>query len=77
MPYFLYKIHQRVGLSAFEYITRFDAFPEAKLRAREMRSELPADSDCIVKIVFADNEATAEKLLAEKREPPILREWEK
>lgn len=77
MPYFLYKIHRRAGLAALEYITRFDAFPEAKRRAREMRAELPADSDCTVKMVFADSEEAAADLLAEKREPPILREWEK
>ncbi len=77
MPYFIYKIHRSTGLAALEYITRFDAFPEAKRRAREMRAELPADSNCTVKMVFADSEEAAADLLAEKREPPILREWEK
>lgn len=81
MPYFLYKIHQRGGLSALEYITRFDAFKEAKLQARRLRAQLAADEtddgDCVVRMVFAADETEAADLLSEKREAPILREWEK
>ncbi len=81
MPYFLYKIHQRAGLSALEYITRFDAFQEAKLQARRLRAQLAADEsdddDCVVRMVFAADETEAADLLSAKREAPILREWEK
>lgn len=80
MPYFLYKIHRRGGLSALEYIARFDAFKEAKSQARRLRAQLAADEaggDCVVRMVFAADEAEAADLLSEKREAPVLREWEK
>ena len=82
MPYFLYKIHRRGGLSALEYVARFDAFREAKLQARRLRAQLAADEtesdgDCLVKMVFAADETEAADLLSEKREAPILKEWEK
>ena len=84
MPYFLYKIHKHGELSALEYITRLDTFQEAKLQARRLRAQLAADKtrdkdyqDCIVKMVFAADETEAADLLSEKREEPILREWEK
>ena len=83
MPYFLYKIHQRGGLSALEYIACFDAFKEAKLQARRLRAQLADEAegegkgDCVVKMVFAADEVEAADLLSEKREAPVLREWEK
>ena len=84
MPYFLYKIHRRGGLSALEYVARFDAFQEAKSQARRLRAQLAdeaqkggSDGDCVVKMVFAADESEAADLLSEKREAPILKEWEK
>ena len=80
VPYFLYKIHQRGGLSALEYIACYDAFKEARLQERRLRAQLADEgegSDCVVKMVFAADEVEAADLLSEKREAPVLREWEK
>jgi hypothetical protein len=35
------------------------------------------DENYTVKVMFADSELEAEEKLMEKREAPILREWEK
>jgi hypothetical protein len=79
MPYFIYKLTQASTLMdrKFELQHRFDAFKEAKLKARSLRAEQDPDDQGIIKIIFADNEAEAEQRLTEVREAPILKEWEK
>jgi hypothetical protein len=42
-----------------------------------MRAELAEDSQITYKVVFAASELEAEEMMMEKREAPILREWEK
>ena len=53
------------------------SFKAAKKRAREMRAELDSNDNRLIKVVFAESELQAEEMLMEKREQPILREWEK
>jgi len=79
MPYYIYKITPGPTqlTKTLEKLEQHDAFKVAKQRAREMRATM-SDSDAyIVKVMFADNELDAEEKLMEKREQPILREWEK
>ena len=42
-----------------------------------MRVQNSPDNPDMFKIVFAENELEAELMLSEKREKPILKEWEK
>ena len=80
MPYFIYKIFDRGGEKELEYVEEYEAFVDAKKRARAMRAEAPppvAGVGYTVKIMFAGARGEAEAQLAEKREAPILREWEK
>jgi hypothetical protein len=60
-----------------EKLEEFASFKEARDRARSLRSDLSNDDSCTIKMIFADNELEAEENLMEKREAPILREWEK
>ena len=60
-----------------ELITEFESFKEAKKFAREKRSELPDDSNEIIKVMFAENQLIAEEQLLEHREKPVLMEHEK
>jgi hypothetical protein len=79
MPYYIYKITPGPTqlTKTLEKLEQHDAFKVAKQRAREMRAAM-SDSDAYtVKVMFADNELDAEEKLLEKREQPILREWEK
>ncbi len=79
MAYYLYKVSDSGGIDLvkqLELISSFDKFREAKLKARELRGEVPEDG-FFYKIVFADSELHAEELLMEKREQPVLMEHER
>ena len=79
MPYFLYKISSRDGLNLvknLELLGVFDAFREAKYRAKQLRSEQPED-EYIFKVMFAENQLSAEEQLQEKRAKPVLMEHER
>lgn len=77
MPYFIYKIFAEGDEKTLEYVEEHDAFIEARNRARAMRAELPAGAGYTVKVTFAGDRGEAEVQLKEKREAPILKEWEK
>lgn len=78
MPYFVYKISE--GATALvknlEKLDEFEGYKDAKNRARELRPELVNDKT-LVRVVFAENALHAEEMLMEKREQPIMQEWEK
>jgi len=79
MPYYIYKITPGPTdlMKTLEKIEEHDSFKEAKSRARSMRAEASESDNYIIKVMFADSELEAEEKLMEKREAPILREWEK
>ncbi len=79
MPYFVYKILPGPTnlLSTLEKLDQFDSFKEAKTFARKLRAGLSPDDNAQIKVMFAASELEAEEQLMEKREAPILREWEK
>ncbi len=79
MPYYIYKITPGPTdlTKSLEKLEHHDVFKAAKSRAREMRAELDNNDNHLIKVVFADSELQAEEMLMEKREQPILREWEK
>ncbi len=79
MPYYIFKIIPGPTnlMKKLEKLEQHESFKEAKQRARAMRAE-GGDGDATqIKIMFAENELEAEEKLQEKREQPILREWEK
>lgn len=79
MAYFLYKITDSSGINLvkqLELISSYEKFREAKLKARELRAEVPEEG-FQYKIIFADSELHAEELLMEKREQPVLMEHER
>jgi hypothetical protein len=79
MPYYLYKICSRDKLDLvkdLELLSVFEAFREAKTESRKLRSEQP-ESEYIFKVMFADNQLSAEEQLLEKREKPVLMEHER
>jgi len=79
MPYFIYKITPGPTnlTKTLEKLEQHESFKAAKNQAREMRAELDNTDKHIIKVVFAESELHAEEMLMEKREQPILREWEK
>jgi hypothetical protein len=80
MPYYyIYKIAQSTNqiVSNLQKIDRFEAFKEAKQKVRELRQQQNDDSADAYKIIFAESELKAEEMLMEKREAPVVMEWEK
>jgi hypothetical protein len=79
MPYYLYKISTLEGIDLvknLELVNQFDLFKEAKTLAKKLRSEQD-DESSIYKVMFAENQLLAEEQLLEKREKPILMEYER
>jgi len=79
MPYYIYKIIAGPTnlLKTLEKIDQYDNFKDARQHARKLRAEMTDNDNYTVKVMFADSELAAEEKLMEKREQPILREWEK
>ena len=79
MPYYLYKISTAEGIDLvkrLELLATHDTYREAKQQARSLRAEA-AEDDFTYKIMFAENELSAEEQLLEKREKPVLMEHER
>lgn len=78
MPYYVYKITQPTPIMKnMEKVEQYDDYKNARNHARNMRAEMPANSGIQIKVMFAATELEAEEQLQEKREQPILMEWEK
>ena len=67
MPYFVYKIVEK-PIRQLEKLEQHDAFREASNRAKLLRSELPGNAVCTIKVIFAETELHAEDLLNQIRE---------
>jgi len=79
MPYYLFKISSRDSIDLvkdLELLEVFEAFRDAKTEAKKLRSE-QADNGFSYKVMFADNQLSAEEQLLEKREKPVLMEHER
>ena len=79
MPYYLFKICSRDNIDLvkdLELLEVFDAFRDAKTEAKKLRSE-QAEDGFSYKVMFADNQLSAEEQLLEKREKPVLMEHER
>ena len=78
MPYYVYEISPTVAklVKPMEQLAEFENFKDARNHAREKRQEADS-SDNTFKVIFADNTLDAEEKLAEVREQPIMKEWEK
>jgi hypothetical protein len=79
MPYYIYRITAgpTTLVKTLEKLEQHDSFKDAKARARGMRAAMSETDRHQIKVMFADTELEAEEKLMEKREAPILREWEK
>ena len=77
MPYYVFRIQAGPAaiVKQLELIQEFEVYKEAQDFAKRTRAEQTDDSQ--IKVMFADNQLQAEEQLMEKREKPILREWEK
>ena len=79
MPYYVYRVSESAGalVKNLELLETFDKFRDAKLHAKELRAAGDTTEGSVIKVMFAENQLEAEELLMEKREKPIVVEWEK
>ena len=79
MPYYIYKITQgpTALIKHLEKLEVHETFKDAKNSARSLRAETDNPDEFSIKVMFADSELDAEEKLMQKRDAPILREWEK
>jgi hypothetical protein len=77
MPYYVYRIHAgpTAIVKQLDLLNEFEVYKEAQDFAKHTRAETTDNSQ--IKVMFADNQLQAEEQLMEKRDKPILREWEK
>jgi len=79
MPYYLFKISRRDELELIkhlELLRAFAAFKPAQSEARKLRAEQPQDG-VTYKVMFAESQLAAEEVLLEKRDKPVLMEYER
>jgi len=77
MPYFVYYVSQHADSDrkSLEHIETFNAFKQARGLARERRAELKASGDTRdCRLIFAKNQAEAEKLLSAPRDERVVGE---
>ena len=79
MPYYVYQVNQTTGsiVKNLKLLKQYDAFQQAKAEVRKLREAKSKEDQFEFKIIFAESELQAEELLQEKRETPVLMEWEK
>ena len=77
--YYIYKITHGPSNIAInlEKVDRYEDYKTAKQTVRTLRSEQTPDANQLYRIIFAESELQAEEMLMEKREAPIVMEWEK
>ncbi len=79
MPYYVYRITDSAAglVKQLELLDTFDTYRDAKQLTKKTRNEMDVSEAVQIKVMFADNELSAEEQLQEKREKPITMEWEK
>lgn len=74
MPYFVFKISAE---RKFTLVKACEQYKEAKDLCRELRIAESPDNPNAVRMAFAEDEAKAKRLIADKRAPSSpLEEWE-
>ncbi len=76
MPYFVFK-YQNNKFRSVEHIDTFDVYKDARALLKDLRKNKSPDNPNAYKVVYAEDMLEAEMLILEKRDAPILREWEK
>ena len=76
MSYFVFK-YQNNKFRSVEHIDTFESYKEARTLLKKLRKEKSPNNPDAYKLVYAEDMLEAEMLILEKRDAPILREWEK
>ena len=78
MPYFVFQVEGTDPSNRqLTCLASFENYREARTLARGERGKRPDAGAEAVRVVFAESQGLAEGLLRQRREAPILQEWEK
>ena len=78
MPYFVFQVEGADPSSRdLNFLQAFENYREARDFARQERAKQPGAEPETVRVIFAESQELAEGLLRQRREAPILQEWEK
>ena len=80
MPYYVFKMSSPEGMELvknLELIDDFELFRDAKNFAKQQRAKLDENDTSIIKVMFAENQLSAEEQLMAYREKPVVMEHEK
>jgi len=79
MPYYVYRITDSAAglVKQLALLDTFESYRDAKQLTKKTRLEMDRNDPAQIKVMFAENELSAEEQLQEKREKPITMEWEK
>ncbi len=79
MPYYLFKISSPDGIGLvknLQLLEIYDSFSKAKKKVKILRQEENSD-EFSLKLMFAENQLSAEEQLLEKRAKPVLMDYER
>ena len=68
MPYYIYKVFRKPILR-LENVELHEKYRAASERVKILRKEFSLNELCEVKMIFAENELSAEDMLSQIREP--------
>ena len=71
MPYFVYRVSNPLRLT---HLDTKDRYQDARALVRSLRETQPQESDEQYRLVFAKNQAEAEKLLSIPRDERVIGE---
>jgi hypothetical protein len=71
MPYFVYRVQPNLQLT---YIDTKEKYQEAKSLVRSLREQRAADDDADYRLIFANQQGEAEKLLSTPRDERVIGE---
>ena len=78
MPYFILQVKGAEPENrTIRFLQVFENYRDARTHARKERAKQPDTAPETIRVVFADSQELAEGLLRQRREAPILQEWEK
>jgi hypothetical protein len=69
MPYFVYRVHPNNRL---EHIDALEKYRDAKMMVRELWTAEEKESGVMVRMIFAETQGEAEKLLSAPRDNRII-----
>lgn len=71
MPYFVYKVSPKLQLT---YIETKDRYQDARTLVRDLRANRPPEDDGEYRLIFANQQGEAEKLLSTPRDERVIGE---